>query len=156
MNKASDSQLKQSIESIDFSMIIKKMTHHQGWSHDDANEACRLYKNWLFLTLKYPDKKLPPSEDIDEFWHNHILDTIKYRADCDKLFGKYIDHYPYVGIDGKSTMADGEYTFADTQHLHQVEFGDYIYEVRFQPMKRLGSFLKRLFGVGVSRQRLTA
>jgi hypothetical protein len=152
MTQLSDIELKEAVSAVDFSMIINKMVAHQGWNHDDANEVCRLYRNWLFLSIKYPDKSLPPSEDVDEFWHNHILDTKKYRVDCDMLFGKYLDHYPYFGIDATSTMTDLGNAFADTQALHFAEFGEYIYEVRNQPVKRLVSFLKRLFGVGIRRQ----
>jgi hypothetical protein len=32
---------------------------------------------------------------VDEMWHRHILDTAAYRADCDSLFGRFLDHFPY-------------------------------------------------------------
>ena len=35
--------------------------------------------------------------DVDEFWHQHILDTRKYRDDCENIFGHYMDHTP--GLD---------------------------------------------------------
>lgn len=147
---------KQAIENLDFSMIINKMVAHQGWDLDEAEEACRLYRNWLFLTAKYPGKALPPSEDIDEFWHNHILDTKKYRTDCQAVFGEFRDHYPYFGIDGTTTMVDLKDAFEETNRLHFEEFGDYIYEVRFQPIKRLRSFFERLGAVVTRGQREAA
>lgn len=134
-------QIRETIENLDFSMIIGKMVSHQGWSRKDAEETCRLYRNFLFLSAKYPDKRLPPSEDVDEFWHNHILDTRKYRPECEAIFGRYFDHYPYFGIDEKSNMNDLDCAFSETQRLHQEEFGQPIYEIRGR-FKKLVSFLK--------------
>lgn len=141
---------KDMIMNLDFSMIINKMVSHQGWSKKDAEEVCRLYKNYLFLCVKYPDQSLPPSEDVDEFWHNHVLDTIKYRKDCDILFGKYRDHYPYFGIDGKTSMQDLSNAFDITQKLHMEEFGEYIYEIR-SPLKKLISNIQMFARLMLSR-----
>jgi hypothetical protein len=35
-------------------------------------------------------------DDLDQFWHQHILDTAKYSSDCQTLFGKIIHHNPHV------------------------------------------------------------
>lgn len=131
------------IMNIDFSLIINKIVSHQKWNRSDAEEVCRLYRNYLILNIKYPDKKLPPSDDIDEFWHNHILDTKKYRIDCDNIFGFYMDHYPYFGIDGTTNVTDLTNSFDETQKLHHQEFGEYIYEVR-SPIKKLLSEIKKI------------
>lgn len=108
----------------DFSMIINKMVKHLGWKQKEAEAACSLYRNFLFLHKKYGhEHSLPPSEEIDEFWHNHILDTKKYRQDCQVIFGRYLDHYPYFGIDGKTNLTDLNHAFETTQQFHQQEFG---------------------------------
>lgn len=147
-------QLKQTIENLDLSMIINKMVSHQGWSRKDAEEASQLYRNFLFLSVKYPEKSLPPSEEIDEFWHNHILDTKKYVIDCDLVFGKYLHHYPYFGIDGKTNMGDLGGAFSETQRLHHETFGEYVYEIRGR-CKKLASFFRRLCKVDGRPQRAT-
>ncbi|MCD6055891.1 MAG: hypothetical protein K0R12_853, partial [Gammaproteobacteria bacterium] len=91
---------------IDFSKIIAKMVDHLGWQAWEADKMCQMYKNFLFLIFlhRYQGNTdmLSPSEDIDEFWHLHILDTQQYAKDCDRLFGKRLEHYPYLGIDGKT------------------------------------------------------
>src|SRR5215207_2821612 len=90
----------QYIEAIDFRPIIDKLSMQMGWSRDHALEICDMYRKFLFLKKKYGHEySLPPSEDIDEFWHMHILDTKNYRKDCEAIFGYYLDHYPYLGID---------------------------------------------------------
>ncbi len=132
------------IDAIDFSMVIKKMVEHQGWLQDEAEAVCRLYRNFLFLNKKYSDNQhsLPPSEEIDEFWHNHILDTQNYRKDCDVIFGKYLDHYPYFGIDGKTTFTNLESAFEYMQKIHIKEFGEPIYQVTNSLSKLMAYFKK--------------
>src|SRR3989338_8687 len=133
------------IYAIDFSQIIDRMVKKNKWKRKDVLTACDLYKNFLFIKKKYSqDEPLPPSEDIDEFWHNHILDTQKYKQDCDRIFGHYLDHYPYLGMDGKTTEADATRFIEKTQELHHKEFGIYIYNIRSNPLKRLVRFANLL------------
>ncbi len=122
------------IDSLDFSAIINKLVKYSGWSQADASTISQLYRNYLFLNKKYRAQygMLPPSLEIDEFWHNHILDTRKYHIDSQAIFGEYFHHYPYFGIDGRTTPADAEAAFEILQKLHYQEFGDYIYQVRSQ------------------------
>ncbi len=119
------------IYSIDFKKIIYKMVKQQNWFEDDALETSKLYRNYLFLVKKYGEKvNLIPSSDIDEFWHNHILDTQNYVSDCNAIFGNYLHHYPYFGNDGISDKNDVKNAFHHTQKLHFKEFGKYITPTR--------------------------
>lgn len=146
---------KHYIDHLDFSNIINKMIHHQGWRKSDAHQVCKMYKNYLYLRKKYDSQyALPPSEEIDEFWHNHILDTKQYRIDCEKIFGYYLDHYPYFGIDNTTTLTDLENAFAITQQLYYQEFGEPIYQVK-NVYSKLISFLKNIFKRKPSRIAIT-
>jgi len=130
------------IYAIDFSNIINKMVKHQGWFRKDAEAVCQMYRNFLFLQKKYGgDHNIPPSEDIDEFWHNHILDTKLYRKDCSAIFGQYFDHYPYFGIDGTTDMGDLNNAFDTVQQLYEQEFGERMYQVRGR-FSKLAGFIK--------------
>ncbi len=134
------------IESLDFAMIIDKMTQHQGWSKADALKLSKMYRNYLYLQKKYGDQHaLPPSEEIDEFWHNHILDTKKYQEDCQRVFGDYLHHYPYFGIDGSSNSNVVNDAFLTMQKLYYEEFGEMLLEVRTLFSKILFWFNKTLF-----------
>lgn len=121
------------IYSIDFSMIINKLVMRHKWLHVEATETCHQYRNYLWLLKKYgTDKALPPSEDIDEFWHQHILDTRRYQADCRVIFGKYLEHYPYYGVDGNTSAADLVASFDKMQELYQQEFGVPLESTRYR------------------------
>lgn len=138
-------QAKTYINEIDFAEVINKMSRSRGWSRRHVLAACELYRHFLYLKRKNGDEQyLPPSEDIDEFWHAHILDTHKYQKDCQIIFGDYLHHYPYFGIDGKITREDALTAFEITQKLHYQEFGDYIYRVRLQPLKAMHRSLKNI------------
>ncbi|OGT34009.1 MAG: hypothetical protein A3C44_07735 [Gammaproteobacteria bacterium RIFCSPHIGHO2_02_FULL_39_13] len=135
------------IDAIDFSMVVDKIVKTKKWKKADVLKICELYRHFLFLKKKYQQDclQLPPSEEIDEFWHNHILDTKKYHQDCENIFGTYFHHYPYFGIDGKTTMHDLNNAFEKTQELHKKEFGDYIYNVRNVRFNQIINFAKLLF-----------
>ncbi|OGT45726.1 MAG: hypothetical protein A3E83_04640 [Gammaproteobacteria bacterium RIFCSPHIGHO2_12_FULL_41_20] len=124
-------QAKQYIYSIDFSMIIQKMVNHDGWCESDAVKTADLYRNFLYLNKKYATETiLPPSQDVDEFWHYHILDTKKYIQDCENIFGGYFHHYPYLIIDHQLDQHGLSQAFMRTQTLHIEEFGSPIYATR--------------------------
>jgi hypothetical protein len=137
-------EAKKYIYSIDFSMVIDKMVEHNGWFRDDALETCEFYRNYLFLIKKYDNMSLPPSEDIDEMWHNHILDTNKYIEDCKNIFGTYLHHYPYFGIDKKTNLNDLDNAFKNTQDLHYQEFKKYITPTRSRFPKMIYYIARKL------------
>lgn len=142
-------EAKNYIDQIDFSMIVDKVVSTTGWKRRHVEKLRDYYKNFLFLKKKYPDTdvKIPPTDEIDELWHAHILDTHKYFEDCNAIFGEYLHHYPYLGRDGKSNLADVENSFKNMQELHKKEFGDYIYRVRpiglFGAMRITGDVIKQ-------------
>lgn len=147
-----DSAIKY-IKTMDLSMIENKMIQSYGWRANEAKQAKILYKNYLFLRLKYPTESLPPSKDIDEFWHNHILDTKKYREDCQAIFGHFFDHYPYFGMDEYSTKQDLEFAFEKIQRLHMKEFGYRIPRVRYP--KIMGWVVRLVELIGLSQSKKT-
>ena len=59
------------------------------------------YRRFLTLMKKYPHEQTSPLVDVDMFWHYHILDTMKYAADCEAVFGYFLHHFPYVGMRGE-------------------------------------------------------
>lgn len=132
-----DSSIKSGLEGIlelDFTNQKDKFVvdpDFHGWTKENIEFAELLYKNYLYLCLKYPNvERLPPSIDVDDFWHGHILDTRRYSDDCKKIFGRMLHHNPYFGygsVTAKAELTDG---FEVTQELHEQEFGAPIFEVR--------------------------
>ena len=150
MNEHSQQALNnawQKINNLDLSMVIRKMAAERGWRLKHAQKAAMQYRRLLFVWYKYKDAYpiLPPSQDIDEFWHNHILDTRQYPKDCETIFGEFIHHNPYTGSlvgDNEKAMIEG---FEQTQKLYHQEFGEYIYEIRPLYWQRLQRRIGKLF-----------
>lgn len=148
------------LEALDLSSVSRKMIYSFGWHEDEIKQCERFYRNFLFLKLKYGlGVLMPPNLEIDEFWHNHILDTKKYIQDCNNIFRQYVHHYPYAGMDFSSVSKEELQNafWSNTQKLHNQEFGHYIYKIRptflelnievLQRMRRSTfGYARRLFG----------
>lgn len=76
------------------------MVRDHGWKNDYANDVATNYHR--FMGLRSKDSNLSPSDDIDKFWHQHILNTLSYTQYCTKNFGKYIHHNPEDAYDQNS------------------------------------------------------
>jgi len=111
------------VEKLDFSMLTRKLVEEQGWTSEYCNEVEDLYRKFLALNVRYPEKKICPSGPIDEFWHAHILDTRAYATDCASLFGQYLHHFPYFGMRGPEDRANLEATFEESLDLFILHYG---------------------------------
>lgn len=114
------------ILSLDFSMIKKKLQDTEeglGWSELECEFAEEEYKRFLALKRAYPEKEIVPNQIVDSFWHQHILDTMKYAEDCQKIFGEFIHHYPYFGMNGVDDYQNLCNAFEETKALYFKYFG---------------------------------
>lgn len=80
------------------------------------------------MTQKYPDDIIVPTKEIDEVWHFHILDTLKYGKDCEDIFGKFLHHFPYLGSRGSDDAELLFKSFEKTRRLYDSEFSDLSYD----------------------------
>lgn len=90
------------VETLDLNPIKTRLMNTasgEGWSHTRTDEAEQEYRRFLCLHKMYPDVALAPYEDVDMFWHYHILDTRKYAADCALVFGYFLHHCPHALLD---------------------------------------------------------
>ncbi|MCL6485635.1 MAG: hypothetical protein I4O49_15950, partial [Janthinobacterium lividum] len=76
---------------------------------------------------QFPQEETAPLMDVDTFWHYHILDTLKYAADCDQVFGYFLHHFPYIGLRGEDDEAAHQRVGERMKQLYEQTFGeDYI------------------------------
>jgi hypothetical protein len=113
----------------DFSAIRHKLRHADPvvWSEERLDEAERLYRMFLALNLLHPGEDIVPNQMLDEFWHQHILDTRRYAEDCERLFGKPLHHDPYFGINGEEDRRAHQLASDRTQALWLAAFGEPLY-----------------------------
>ncbi|MBY0442577.1 MAG: glycine-rich domain-containing protein-like [Mycobacteriaceae bacterium] len=118
------------IDQIDFTLLKSKiiLDQHEGlapeWDRAQADAVEVRYKRYLKILRKHEHEALPPTRDIDIFWHAHILDTQAYIRDCAAIYGYYLHHYPYFGVRGESDSQRLLKAGAVTQRMWQDEYGE--------------------------------
>lgn len=75
-------------------ILSEKIMTALGCCREDAAKALREVLRFLFLVANSDVGRLTPSHRVDLAWHELILCTKVYRAVCNELFGRYIDHHP--------------------------------------------------------------
>jgi hypothetical protein len=115
------------IAELDLDPIKVKLMHREsgeGWTLEKANAVEFEYRRFLQLMKMYPGEQTAPLFDVDTFWHYHILDTMKYAADCEQVFGYFLHHFPYIGLRGEDDEAAHQEAGSRMQELYETTFGD--------------------------------
>lgn len=112
------------LQDINLSAVGRKLMEPypegKGWTAEQVAEAEMWYRRYLFICMSYPDFPAVPNGPIDSFWHQHILDTRAYALDCQKVFGYFLHHYPYFGLNGDADVRDD--AFVETNALYRKHF----------------------------------
>lgn len=113
----------QRVEEVDLKPIAFQLSQlHE--SRLQIEVAIARYLAFLFLIDQYPMLSLVPTQEVDQVWHCHILDTSKYAADCQMLFGRFVDHFPFFGVRGEGDRQSQLRAYVLTQTLMRYHFGD--------------------------------
>ena len=118
--------IPQVIQDLDLEPLLVKAIDADeglGWSLDYALQISEEYRKYLTLCLENPNVAIVPARDIDEFWHLHILDTQKYQADCEQIFGYFLHHFPYFGMRGVDDAKNLRNAWALSCEMYQQRFG---------------------------------
>jgi len=114
------------IYGLDLTRIRRKLQEPapegKGWDEKTALEAEKWYRRFLEVCLRNPKFPVVPNPIIDAFWHQHILDTRAYERDCNAIFGAFMHHYPYFGLNGDA--AERDRAFARTNGMYRTLFGE--------------------------------
>jgi|ERR1700736_147900 len=119
-------QATQRVAHIDLRMVCMKLAdpvEGKGWDDATLQAVERDYRRFLILNLLYPELPVVPNQPVDTMWHAHILDTHAYSADCDRVFGGYLHHFPYFGMRGADDAADLQQAGQLTDELYSATFG---------------------------------
>ncbi len=120
-------QAVEAIQALDLDPIKMKLMdaeEGQGWSREHTDRMELAYRRFLTLLVKFPSETIAPSKDVDKFWHGHILDTMKYAEDCERVFGYFLHHFPYFGMRGEDDAANLRAAAAYMHAIYEREFGE--------------------------------
>jgi len=115
------------IADLNLDAIKVKLMHREsgeGWSLEKANAVEFEYRRFLILMKQFPQEETAPLMDVDTFWHYHILDTLKYAADCEQIFGYFLHHFPYIGLRGEDDEAAHHRVGERMKQLYEQTFGE--------------------------------
>jgi hypothetical protein len=95
------------IATLDFSVIKATLMSPAGraWSRQRANAVECEYRRFLYLMKMFPQEPTAPLADVDLFWRHHLLDTLRYAGDCQRIFGQFLHYFPYAGMRGAEDEA---------------------------------------------------
>jgi hypothetical protein len=95
-----------------------------GLGKEELNLMEGEYRKFLAMQLMHPEAVIVPCQIVDEMWHRHILDTAAYRDDCARIFGRFLDHYPYFGMRSEVEAQELFDAYAGTLDLYRDAFGE--------------------------------
>lgn len=124
---ASNASALQRILELDLEPIMVKLLdpiEGEGWTLERARHVETWYRRFLYLNAIYPERSIVPTQDIDSFWHYHILDTRKYAEDCQLAFGYFLHHFPYFGMRGEEDRQNLLNASEQTWCLFRLHFHD--------------------------------
>lgn len=113
-------EISQKIDLIDLTNARKRLMDPKlgkGWSAEKTDTIIKKYRNFLRL-LTVPGVIAVPTKEVDEVWHTHILDTRSYANDCQRVFGRFIHHMPYMETSALDT------SWKDTCKNYKKMFGE--------------------------------
>ena len=134
--KASLKPTRISPDELNLTSVREAVMEKLGWTAERAEAAQTEYKRFLTLLQKKPGFLVVPwstvdgHDDLDQFWHQHILDTAKYAVDCDRVFGYFIHHNPHV-VRGSEQESN---SVLKTQRLYARTFDSGIYGSSVDPI----------------------
>lgn len=114
------------INSIDFSSVIYSIVEKDDgprWAVAKALRAEKQYRQFLYIHATNPEICVVPSKLVDEFWHQHMLDSFKYAEDCNSALGHFLHHFPYLGTGGATDRELLRQSYLATTDLTAKVFG---------------------------------
>lgn len=111
---------RNAIDQLNLRPIVAELIDEGTFTREEAFIVEREYRRFLQLRVLYPGKLIVPTNEVDKFWHTHILDTEKYRKDCGLVFETYQDHDPHL----KNGTPEHERGVKNREELYRLAFGE--------------------------------
>ena len=89
---AMDRELWNRVACMDLSPVVMQLVNYKGWTEERARAAEHRYRRFFYLKATMPEGKASPIPEVDEFWHQHIINTERYGPDCQSVAGRFFHH----------------------------------------------------------------
>jgi hypothetical protein len=104
------------LDAFDLSPVTARMVRR---GRLDAIELEHEFRRFAALILLNPARTFVPSEIVDAYWHELVLDTRLYSRFCAEVFGHFVDHVPEDAE--TATLRDDRYS--ETLATYAFHFG---------------------------------
>jgi hypothetical protein len=112
----------ETIRALNLRSVKEKLKDRKGFWWRVWHDADRLeaeYRQFLYLIATNPGKTVVPwTQDLDDFWHEHILDTEKYAQDCNAALGSFLHHNPHL----PKGSSQHDKAFSETRQMYRAAF----------------------------------
>ena len=118
------------LDELDLDFIKERLHFFHNWPTKKILKVEENYRIFLMLESKFGPFR--PNDDVDLFWHEHILCTEKYANDCNKFFNKFLHHTPTFNIKFLEDMSKKNYdlmkkefpNFSEEKILEIIKLGE--------------------------------
>jgi hypothetical protein len=96
------------LEDWDFSNVRHRVGKRMNWRPDFVNQVEEEYHKFMALIVINPNKLYGMAGPVDEFWHEHLLDSQDYARFSFEIAGTFIHHSPTDSdlFEGSATSVD--------------------------------------------------
>ena len=122
----------------------RRLARENGWSRQYADRVISEYKRFLALTV-VSREPVTPSDQVDQAWHLHLLDSKNYWKFCEDVLRHPLDHQPSRG--GPAERAKYIAAYEDTLLRYRETFGE-------TPPADIWPTAERRFGADLLQQRV--
>lgn len=81
-------------QSIDLADLLAKYQHDHHLTDNQRDELLTALHQWLVICAMEPDNDYAIFGEVDDLWHEFIVDTRRYMKYCDRIAGRYLHHIP--------------------------------------------------------------
>jgi hypothetical protein len=97
-------EAKVCVDSLNLFWPLRKAAYLHKWDEEKAANIEAQYRQF-FAMIALDEDLAPPNADVDDLWHEHILNTRRYARDCEKVHGKFIHHSSMDGVEESARTA---------------------------------------------------
>ncbi|HYF05572.1 MAG TPA: hypothetical protein VEA59_05355 [Patescibacteria group bacterium] len=99
-----------------------RLAHENGWTQEFALRAIFEYRRFVYMAAisSFP---VCPSDEVDQVWHTHLLDSEKYfNVWCKQILGFDLHHHPSRG--GNEEFVKHYAMYEQTLREYERVFGE--------------------------------
>ena len=107
----------------DITRVRSCLEHEYGLPQEYLKAVEQEWKKYIVLLAIYPERGFPMSAPVDQFAHEHLLDTHNMQALCEEIApGRVMHHEPTIGEEEKQALLPLYHS--DTIPMMEMHFGE--------------------------------